>query len=431
MNFKLLSFQLIALISILVSVKVLSQNTGVNYEITKTIDISNVLPADKNIFVYGARIGDVKLIRGSLDVVYSVKSSTYLSNQAGSTETTYMISYAALFVNNLRLTDTLYHVGTPVFCTDEKRYVVEYHEVVDESYVKEGINFNGQYFQGDWLHVDKPVLNPTCEFVAYSTYNSQAPKIGYFDYRIVMNNQIISETYHSIKSEVAFVPQKSQVAFAAMRDGKWAIYYTGDTKLTEDFDDITQPYFNPATEKLVYGAMMNNTWSLYSGEKLIHAGLENIENIILSSDGLKIAYKAQVGKNWCVMVNDEVYSKTFIWIDEISFSPDNMSLYYEAGGDKNRRLYMDEKPVSDKFLHISNLKISPDGNNIAFIATNGKTSGNVVSDLSHFLIVNNTKVSPVYRSAMDYYYTNNSEIIFVGFEKENNKIIEFGKLTIK
>jgi hypothetical protein len=79
--------------------------------------------------------------------------------------------------------------------------------------------------------------------------------------------------------------------------------------------------------------------------------------------------------------------------------------------------------ISPEFLNVDNPTFGAD-QSIAYLATIGTLEGNLVSNLSSFVMVNQKKVSPKFKSSVTYRFDKTGKnIYFAGFEQFDKMIL--------
>ena len=105
------------------------------------------------------------------------------------------------------------------------------------------------------------------------------------------------------------------------------------------------------------------------------------------------------------------------------FDAEGVNIAYTAADDHAAFVIKNGQIISPEFLNVDNPTFGAD-QSIAYLATIGTLEGNLVSNLSSFVMVNQKKVSPKFKSSVTYRFDKTGKnIYFAGFEQFDKMIL--------
>ena len=235
-------------------------------------------------------------------------------------------------------------------------------------------------------------------------------------------------------------PDANNVAYVVKDKKEWFVMMN-DKKITRGYKEIkhtkvlktviNEIVFCGSGDNVIYQAKIQGNWYVMKGDEIISEGFSEIKSITVNTVGNKIAYIAKSKKKWTAYINKRKISEEFDrFAEEIKFSPDGNSIAYAAGNEDSMFVMINSRKISPNFeifyqnsdymgkqpLAITNLTFNKAGDNVAYLVNYASGKGDLITNnLQHYVMINNTLVSPKMYSA-SVFSNKAGELIYAGID---------------
>jgi hypothetical protein len=244
------------------------------------------------------------------------------------------------------------------------------------------------------------------------------------NYRLLVNGRTMSERYAFVRKDIAALLREGKACFAASRDlgsNRYAVFCSGsDVPVMDGFEVIVGPSAEPESGALFFGGKKAGRFALYRNDVLVEGDYDEMRRPVVVAGS--VAYAARTGSEWSLFVNGKRLMSDLDSIGEIAISRDGKQVACAADRGDGTRLFLDGRAVSDPMLYIDRLSFSAEGPTLVAVGTAGERSGNMVSDLRHFVLANGARVSPVF-SGMVAYACTEKGLRYAGFHAWDQNIV--------
>jgi hypothetical protein len=337
-------------------------------------------------------------------------------------------SRSILFKNMEMQTDWFFGIEDPTFVDQDQGFLAKL-VYVQNNQIKFGVLFNKKIMNDNWYGVGKPIFHPQTRQIAFKVSTNPTSAIQPKKNFVAINGMQATDSHDWIKEDLVFAPISNEAAYAANDGRKWAIYI-GNKKITSDFDDITGPVFHPISKSLFYGAKSNDQWNVYENDTAKSPPYQEVSMPTFSENGNNIAYKIKKGNQWCMAFNHQILAGSYQKMGIPVFNPDGTNIAYTVFNGRAGYVIKDGRIISPEFLAVENPTFGADQDKIGYIATIGKREGNLISNLSKFVMVNGHKLTPTFKNSVVFRFDKSGKnIYFAGFD-EFEKEIQMGLVNI-